>query len=378
MSLQSSFVSMPTSPKIPLKVPSVFAGKAWQQVLSRDPQADGLFVYAVKTTKIYCRPGCPSRRPERKNVSFYPSPEMARAAGFRPCLRCEPDAAAPRQDPQIAAIDAVSRYLKENAGEQTRLKDVAKATGVAPLTILRGFKRVLGVTPREFAKTERMAKFKAKVRVPKTSVTEAIYDSGFSSSSRLYESAKANLGMTPTSLRKGGAGEQVRYALASSPLGPMIVAATAQGVCQIAFAETDKELVAGLTSGFPRAELKQMDRELSYAVEAVLAAMAESPKAEPLPIDVRATAFQARVWKELQSIPRGETRTYSQVAEALESPRAVRAVAHACASNPLAVLVPCHRVIGKDGALTGYRWGLSRKRQLLEAEGALPSKDLHE
>ena len=377
MSLRTVFASMPTSSTNPIKVPSVFAGKAWQQVLARDPKADGLFVYAVKTTKIYCRPGCPSRRPERKNVSFYPSPEMARAAGFRPCLRCDPDAAAPRQDPQIAAIDAVSRYLKENAGEQTRLKDVAKATGVAPLTILRGFKRVLGVTPREFAKTERIAKFKEKVLTPKATVTEAMYEAGFNSSSRLYESANATLGMTPTKLRKGGEGEQIRYAIASSTLGAMIVAATARGICQIGFAETAEELVSNLGTSFPRAELKQMDRELSYAVEAVLAAIVESPKAKPLPIDVRATAFQARVWRELQKIPRGETRTYSQLAEALESPKSVRAVANACAANPLAVLVPCHRVIGKDGALTGYRWGVTRKRQLLEAEGALQPEGVH-
>ena len=370
MSLETIF-SMPNSSPLPMKVPSVFAGKAWQQVLARDPQADGLFVYAVKTTKIYCRPTCPSRRPERKNVAFYPSPEMARTAGYRPCLRCEPDAAAARPDPQIAAIDAVSRYLTENAGEQARLKDVAKATGVAPLTILRGFKRVLGVTPREFAKTQRIASFKSRVRAPQTTVTEALYEAGFNSSSRLYESTDATLGMTPTALKKGGAGEQIRYAIAASPLGMMLVAATARGVCQIAFAETGDELLMALASAFPRAERKQMDGELSYAVAAVFAAMTESPRAQPLPVDVRATAFQARVWKELQAIPRGETRTYSEIAEAMGSATAVRAVAHACASNPLAVLVPCHRVIGKSGKLTGYRWGLERKRQLLVAEGAM-------
>jgi AraC family transcriptional regulator of adaptative response/methylated-DNA-[protein]-cysteine methyltransferase len=356
------------------KVPSLFAGKAWQQVLSRDPKADGQFVYAVKTTKVYCRPACPSRRPERKNVAFYPTPELARAAGFRPCLRCDPDAAAPRPDPQIAAIDAVSRYLTENAGEQTRLKDVAKATGVAPLTILRGFKRVLGVTPREFAKAQRVARFKEKVRTPKTSVTEAIYDAGFTSSSRLYEDSGATLGMTPSAMKRGGKGEQIRYALAQSPLGWLLVAATARGICQIAFGDDPGELAEGLRAAFPQAELKQMDRELSYAVEAVVAELSESRGAGSLPFDVRATAFQTRVWRALQGIPRGETRTYSQIAEALGSPRAVRAVANACASNPLAVLVPCHRVVGKDGSLTGYRWGLERKRRLLDGEQALPGE----
>ncbi len=358
--------SMP-SPSNP-KVPSLFAGKAWQQVLARDPKADGQFVYAVKTTKIYCRPACPSRRPERKNVAFYPSPELARAAGFRPCLRCDPDAAAPKADPQIAAIDAVSRYLTENANDRTRLKDVAKATGVAPLTILRGFKRVLGVTPREFAKSQRIASFKSKVRTPKTTVTEALYDAGFNSSSRLYESSNQTLGMTPTTLKRGAAGEHIRYAIADSPLGRLLIAATPRGICHIAFADTEAALLTSLQSTFPKAELKQMDRELSYAVEAVIAALTETPSAQTLPIDVRATAFQTRVWRALQDIPRGETRTYSEIAAAIGSPTSVRAVATACASNPLAVLVPCHRVIGKSGALTGYRWGLDRKRRLLEAE----------
>jgi AraC family transcriptional regulator of adaptative response/methylated-DNA-[protein]-cysteine methyltransferase len=352
------------------KVPSLFAGKAWQQVLARDPKADGQFVYAVKTTKIYCRPGCPSRRPERKNVSFYPSPELARAAGFRPCLRCDPDAAKPKADPQLAAIDAVSRYLAENAGEPARLKDVAKATGVAPLTILRGFKRVLGVTPREFAKAQRLAKFKEKVRKPDATVTGALYDAGFQSSSRLYEGADATLGMTPTALKRGGQGEQIRYALAESPLGPLLVAATARGICSVAFADTPEALLNGLRAAFPKAELKQMDRELSYAVDAVLSRLSENPSAGALPLDIRATAFQTRVWQALQAIPRGQTRTYTQIAGELGSPRSARAVANACASNPLAIVVPCHRVVGKDGSLTGYRWGVERKRTLLAIEHA--------
>ena len=363
--------TMPTHPK----PPSLFAGKAWQQVLARDPKADGQFVYAVKTTRIYCRPGCPSRRPERKNVSFYPSPARAQAAGFRACLRCDPDAATPKADPQITAIDAVSRYLIENASEKTRLKDVSKATGVAPLTILRGFKRVLGVTPREFAKAQRLARFKEKL--PKNTVTEALYDAGFSSSSRLYECAPEALGMTPTALKRGGRGELIRYALADSPLGPLLVAATAQGICQIAFADTPDALLEALSANFPQAALKQMDRELSYAVAAVIAALTEASSAQSLPLDVRATAFQTRVWSALQAIPRGETRTYSQLAESLGRPQSVRAVANACAANPLAVLVPCHRVIGKDGSLTGYRWGVGRKRQLLEGEGALPLRSQH-
>ena len=348
-----------------VKVPSVFAGKAWQQVLARDPGADGQFFYAVKTTKIFCRPSCPSRRPERKNVSFFPTAEMAREAGYRACLRCEPESVEKKADPQLEAIDRVASYLNDHAEERTRLKDVAKATGLAPLTILRGFKRVLGVSPREYAKAQRLAKFKEKVRLPKGTVTEAIYEAGFGSSSRMYEGVDQTLGMTPTALKNGGKGVAIRYALAETPLGAMIVGATTKGICWVAFGD---ELVAGLEAAFPLAELKQMDRELGYAVEVVVGAMGESAKAAMLPLDVRATAFQQRVWRALREIPRGETRTYSEVAESIGSPTSVRAVATACASNPIAVVVPCHRVIGKDGKLTGYRWGIERKKALLELE----------
>lgn len=351
-----------------LKVPSVFAGKAWQQVLARDERADGQFVYAVKTTKIFCRPSCPSRRPERKNVTFFPSAELARAGGYRACLRCEPEAVARKDDPQMAAIDAAASYLTEHAAERTRLKDVAKATGVAPLTILRGFKRVLGVTPREFAKAQRVASFKQKVRQPKTSVTDALYDSGFGSSSRLYEDAGATLGMTPSAMKAGGKGETIRYTVAVSPLGPMLIGATARGICRIAFADREDVLVEELAGAFPLAEIKRMDRELSYAVDAVVASLDENHRALVLPLDVRATAFRQRVWRELQAIPRGETRSYSEIAAAVGRPSAVRAVASACAANPVALAIPCHRVVGKNGALAGYRWGIERKRKLLEQE----------
>lgn len=352
-----------------LKVPSVFAGKAWQQVLTRDARADGQFVYAVKTTRIFCKPSCPSRRPERKNVTFFPSAEQARAGGYRACLRCEPESVARKDDPQIAAIDAAASYLTEHATERTRLKDVAKATGLAPLTILRGFKRVLGVTPREFAKAQRVAEFRNKVREPRVSVTGAIYEAGFGSSSRLYEDADQTLGMTPSALKAGGRGETIRYTLAESALGPMLIAATARGVCRIAFDDSEDVLIRELGAAFPLAELKRMDRELSYAVDAVAASLGENSRALELPLDVRTTAFRQRVWRELQAIPRGETRSYGEIAAAVGSPAAVRAVAAACAANPVALAIPCHRVVGKRGALTGYRWGIERKRKLLEQEG---------
>ena len=363
-----TMTSLPSSPERKAKVPSVFAGKAWQQVLARDPRADGQFVYAVKTTKIFCRPSCPSRRPERKNVSFYPTPELAVAAGFRPCLRCEPESVARKADPQTEAIERVAGYLTTHSEERTRLKDVAAATGVAPLTILRGFKRVLGVTPREYAKAQRVAKFKDKVREPGVRVTDAIYEAGFGSSSRLYQGAGESLGMTPSAMKAGGAGEVIRYALAECALGRMLVGATSRGICAVEFGDSAEELVVGLRARYPKAKLKELGRELSYAVDALLAGLAETPRAVALPLDVRATAFQMRVWRALREIPLGETRTYTEIAEAIGSPASVRAVAAACAANPVAVVVPCHRVVGKSGRLTGYRWGLERKKTLLERE----------
>jgi AraC family transcriptional regulator of adaptative response/methylated-DNA-[protein]-cysteine methyltransferase len=360
--VSNSQISLPAK----LKVPSVFAGKAWQQVLARDASADGRFVYAVKTTRIFCRPSCPSRRPERKNVSFFPTPELARAAGYRACLRCEPESAEKRDDPQVKAIDAVASYLTEHSGERTRLKDVAKATGVAPLTILRGFKRVLGVSPREYAKAQRVAQFKEKVRAPRTSVTDAIYEAGFGSSSRLYESKE--LGMTPSAMKAGGAGQTIRYTTADSPLGQMLVAATSRGICAIAFGDTEDALFDDLTRRYPKAEIKRMDAELGYAVEAVVGLLGESPRAVDLDWDVRATAFQWKVWKALQAIPRGTTKTYAQIAEEIGSPGSARAVGGAIGRNPLALAVPCHRVIGSDGSLTGWHWGVERKQRLLAME----------
>ena len=356
------------SPAAKLKVPSVFAGKAWQQVLARDARADGQFFYAVKTTGIFCKPSCPSRRPERKNVSFYPTADQARAAGFRACLRCEPESVQKKDDPQIAAIDAVTSYLTEHAAERTRLKDVAKATGVAPLTILRGFKRVLGVSPREYAKAERVRRFKEKVREPKLKITDAIYEAGYGSSSRAYEGSL--LGMTPSAMKAGGKGETIRYALDASPLGRVLVAATARGICAVAFAETDQDLLNELEDRFPFAAKSRMDGELAEYVRSVLNVISEPSKAIALPLDVRMTAFQHRVWKALHGIPRGQVKTYGDIAAEIGSPKAAVAVGGALGKNPIAILIPCHRVVGSGGSMTGWRWGVERKRKLLALEGA--------
>ncbi len=355
-------------------VPSYFPGKQWQQVLERDARADGQFVYAVKSTKIYCKPSCASRRPTRKQVSFFPTPGLAEAAGYRACKRCEPERTEAKADPQAGAIAAVTEYLKDHAEERTRLADVAKATGVGKLTILRGFKRVLGVSPGQYAKEARLERFKNKVREPKKGrapITDAIYEAGFGSSSRLYEKSSAALGMTPRVMREGGAGLLIRYTTAASPLGRMLVATTDVGICSIAFGRDDKELVAELRKRFSKAQLvaaKGNTGWLADAVAFVTSQLGEHPLAATFPLDVRATAFQQRVWKALQAIPRGETRSYGSIARELGMPTAARAVGTAIGSNPVAVVVPCHRAIRSDGSLSGYHWGVERKRRLLEAE----------
>jgi AraC family transcriptional regulator of adaptative response/methylated-DNA-[protein]-cysteine methyltransferase len=375
-----------------LSVPSFFPGRQWQQVLERDASADGQFFYAVKSTKIYCRPSCPSRRPTRKNVSFFPTAALAEQAGFRACKRCEPELATPRADPQAAVIAAATEYLAEHAAERTRLDDLAKATGVGRLTILRGFRRVLGVSPGEFAKAQRVARFKDALR-PETSskksatastqpqptkrITDAIYEAGFGSSSRLYESSSAALGMAPRTMRAGGAGLVIRYAIAPTSLGRMLVAATPSGICAIAFGRDDAELTTDLRQRFNQATLvaaKGNTGWLADAVAFVASQTTEHPLAATFPLDVRATAFQQRVWKALQQIPRGETRSYSQLARELGSPTAARAVASACGANPIAVAVPCHRVVGQDGSLTGYRWGMELKEKLLTLEKSMPKR----
>ena len=350
--------------------PSVFAGRAWQQVLARDAAADGQFVYAVKSTGVFCRPSCPSRRPERKNVSFFPTPALAEAAGFRPCLRCEPTRVAPKPDPQADAIRKAASFLSEHAAERTTLDQLAAASGLGKFALQRGFKRVLGVTPGDFAREQRKDRFRNKVRTPKLSITDAVYEAGFGSSSRLYEGIDQTLGMSPTAMKSGGAGETIHYTTTDSPLGRMLVATTSRGLCAVLFGDSEAELAVELRERFPQAVLRvsPTDGSLAEAVPFVLSRLSEHPTAQTFPFHVRATAFQQRVWQALLEIPRGETRTYSQIAEAVGSPKSVRAVGTACGSNLLAVVIPCHRVVGSSGQLTGYRWGVERKRQLLELE----------
>ncbi len=348
----------------------------WRQVLARDPRADGRFVYAVRTTKIYCRPTCPSRRPASTNVDFFLTAADAERAGFRACKRCRPSDPSASADPHATLVAEAARRLTQNPEETIHLADLAQEFRVTRLTLLRAFRRVFGVTPAEFARAQRMDRFRNSLtpRANAPRITDAIYNAGYGSSSRLYETGPNTLGMTPRALRAGAPGLAVTYTTAASPLGRVLVATTEQGICAIAFGQNDAELVADLRARFPRAELtraKSANGWLADAVACVASQTTEHPLAATFPLDVRATAFQHRVWKALQQIPRGETRSYSEVASKLGRPTAARAVARAIATNPIAVVVPCHRVIGTNGSLTGYRWGVDRKKKLLAAERAL-------
>lgn len=341
---------------------------AWQQVLARDPNADGHFVYGVQSTGIYCRPGCPSRRPAPHNVRFFATCEAAEAAGFRACLRCEPTRGASRTDPHAEAVTRAAQILRQRDGEPISLDTLASTVGLSRFALLRSFQRVLGVTPTEFARAQRRENFRTKISGTSASVTEAIYDAGFGSSSRLYESAEETLGMRPSTMKAHGAGETIRWSTADTTLGTLLVGATDRGLCAVLFADSDREAERELRARFDKATLERDDAGLGEAVRAVSSELTENPAATSLPFDVRATSFQHRVWQALRAIPRGETRTYAQIAETIGAPKAVRAVGTACGANPLALVVPCHRAVGSDGRLHGYRWGLDRKQRLLEIE----------
>lgn len=332
----------------------------WAAVRSRDPAADGQFVTAVRTTGIYCRPTCRVKPPLRKNVTFYDTPAAAVRAGYRACKRCW---SLPKTTPE--PILAAIRHI-DGAAEPPSLTELADAAGLSAFHFHRQFKRFTGVTPKAYAAAKRQERLQAELRAGGT-VTEALYSAGYAASSRMYEESGEVLGMTPTAYQKGGAGEVIRYATAECRLGRVIVCATGRGVCLIAFADTDRELEAEARMRFPDATLRTAGPEYATTVAAVVR-MADGGPAPDLPLDARGTAFQRRVWQELRAIPPGTTVTYAEVAERIGRPKAVRAVGSACGANPLSLLVPCHRVIGTDGKLHGYRWGLKRKKKLLAWE----------
>jgi AraC family transcriptional regulator of adaptative response/methylated-DNA-[protein]-cysteine methyltransferase len=336
----------------------------WRAVVERDARCDGQFVFAVRTTGVYCRPSCAARRPHRENVAFFDGVLDAERAGFRPCRRCRPRLAG---DPAALAVRRVCRLIERRAGGPLRLADLAAQAGLSPYHLHRTFKRVVGVTPRQYADAVRVGALRRELRGGRA-VTDAIYGAGFGSSSRVYERAHAQLGMTPAAYRRGGGGRAISYAMADSPLGRLLVAGTEKGVCFVSLGEADARLEAALRGEYPGAEIRRDEERLGPWLRRVLAHLRGREPHLDLPLDVRATAFQRRVWEELRRIRRGETRTYGEIARRIGRPSAARAVARACATNPVALIVPCHRVVGGDGALTGYRWGVERKRALLERE----------
>ena len=340
----------------------------WAAVTARDSAADGLFVYAVRTTGVFCRPSCPSRPARRANVGFYADAAAARAAGFRPCLRCRPEGES-AADRQAALVDRACRLI-EAAEVEPDLAALAREAGLSRFHFHRLFKAALGVTPRAYAAARRAARAAAALAGAGT-VTEAIYAGGFESSGRFYAEAPARLGMTPSARRRGGAGETIRFALGQCSLGAVLVAATDRGIAAITLGDDPEALLRDLQDRFPAADLVGGDAGFEATVARVVG-LVEAPRAAfDLPLDIRGTAFQERVWQVLRAIPAGETLSYAEVAARLGTPKAMRAVAGACAANALAVAIPCHRVVRTGGDLSGYRWGVARKRALLarEAQG---------
>lgn len=339
--------------------------EAWTAVLARDPRrADGL-LYAVTTTGVYCRPGCASRTPRRENVRFFATPAEAEAAGFRACRRCRPDR--DRPSAARAGVERAREYLEAHLDETVTLERLARAVHVSAYHLQRTFKRYLGLTPREYVEARRAERLKERLREGDT-VSRATFEAGYGSASRVYEQAGPRLGMTPGAYRGGGRGERIRFATAETPLGRVLVAATARGVCAVALGDDEAALEDGLRREYPRARIEPAADGLREWVEAIASSLDGAAEPLPVPLDVRATAFQQRVWKALREIPYGSTRSYREVAEAIGQPAAARAVARACASNPAALVIPCHRVVRGDGAPGGYRWGAERKRRLLERE----------
>lgn len=336
----------------------------WNTVLQRVPSED--FLYAVTTQGVFCRPGCPSRPPLRRNARFYSDVPSAEADGFRACKRCDPkgERAAMQREGVRAAI-----HLIETQESIPSLEALAKRAGYARHHFLRLFKEITGVTPRSYAESVRARRLAAALAEGER-VVDAVAGAGFGSESRVYESPGRHLGMTPGVARRGGLGETIRIARTQSAMGPLLVGATEAGVCFIGFAEDFEALEGDLRHRFPAARVVEAPEELAATVRAIVEFIEEPRAALQLPLDLRGTAFQRRVWEALQQIPFGETRSYSQLAAELDAPLAVRAVARACAQNHVSLAVPCHRVIGKDGAITGYRWGLARKKRLLESESA--------
>jgi len=344
----------------------------WQVVVARDQRYDGQFVFAVASTRIYCRPSCPSRRPNRKRVRFFSLPEAAEQAGYRACLRCQPKRAR-ILDPQIEMVQTVCRYLDSTDSESVKLSDLAMKTGVSAFHLQRTFKNIMGISPRQYLAAKRFGNFRTRIKEGE-SVTNALYDSGFNSSSRLYERSSDELGMTPATYSRSGRGVNIKYTIVDSSLGRLLVAVTERGVCSVTMGDRDTQLERTLKSEFSEANIERADSALRKMVATVLKHLSTTGPHLDLPLDIRATAFQRQVWEKLRTIPAGQTMSYGEVAKSLGNPGAVRAVGRACATNPVAVVIPCHRVVREDKSLGGYRWGIERKKKLLEREQRLTKR----
>ena len=335
----------------------------WSLVLARDGRADGRFVYAVRSTGVFCRPSCPSRRPRLENVEFFDTPALAQQAGYRACRRCSPT----ERNLQAQKIEAACRYIDDNLDITLSLTTISRHVDVSPFHFQRLFKRILGISPRQYQQARRAGKFRQAL-LSEGRVTDAIYQAGYSSSSRAYESIPAQIGMTPSAFRRKGEGVEIRYTVLATELGKMLIATTERGVCAVRFGESEAALVRELKQEFGSAEINRDDQRLEQVAAQVKQLLSGSAATANIPIDIQGTAFQQLVWETLRKIPAGETRSYAQVAASIGRPKAVRAVANACGSNPVAVVVPCHRVVHKNGGMSGYRWGVKRKKMLLEKE----------
>ena len=351
----------------PDRLPEAARKKYLAAVARHDARMDGAFVYGVRSTGIYCRPSCPSRRPRAANILLFVQPEAAEQAGFRACQRCCPRDA--RRSPQTELVRRVCSEIEKHPDGPHSLQDLARSAGLSAAHLQRTFRQAMGISPRQYADALRVSRFKSELRGGK-SVTAALHEVSYGSSSRLYEKSNAHLGMTPATYRKGGLNMKISYTIADSQLGRVLVAATDRGISAVYLGDRDSELTAALREEYPRAEIRSGSGEHSKWVSDIVRHLAGSNPRLDLPTDVVATAFQRRVWEALRAIPMGSTRTYSEVAKSIGQPSAIRAVGHACATNPVSIVVPCHRVVRTDGALGGYRWGLGRKKLLLEREKA--------
>jgi AraC family transcriptional regulator of adaptative response/methylated-DNA-[protein]-cysteine methyltransferase len=329
----------------------------------RDASFDGVFIAAVTSTGVYCRPSCPSRKPLRKHVRLFPDTQSAREAGFRACKRCDPD----QHEYDAQLIEQVCRHIEEHIDQSLTLAQLGEHVGLSASHLQRVFKKITGISPREYTEAYRLDRFKYRVRQGRN-VTDSLYAVGYGSSSRLYEQAPTRLGMTPATYQGGGEGTSIYFATADSYLGCLLVAATTRGICFISLGDSDSELEKALQKEFPAAQISRDDAYLGEWLAVVLEILEGEQPHVQLPVDIRSTAFQRQVWETLMAIPAGETRTYSEVAAAIGNSKGVRAVARACATNPLPLVIPCHRVVRKNGELGGYRWGIERKQMLLEHE----------